>query len=132
MKRAEERDQVVPLRVVARQLDRGLDRFGPGVAEERPVRAGHRRNRRQLLAEPHLQLVVEVGAGHVQELARLLDDGRDDLGMRVAGGRHGDAGGAVEKDVAVHVLDECPLAPGDDERVVAACRRARRPSRRAR
>ena len=36
-----------------------------------------------LLGEPHLRLVVEVGPRHVQELLRLLDDGGDDLGMRV-------------------------------------------------
>ena len=64
-----------------------------------------RRDRRQLLGEPHLRLVVEVGARHVQELLRLLGDRRDDVGMRVAGGVDRDAGGAVEEDVAVDVLD---------------------------
>ena len=120
------------MRVVARQLDRRLDRLGAGIAEERPVRAGHRRDRRQLLAEPHLQLVVEVGAGHVQELACLLDDRRDDVGMRVAGGGHGDARRAIEEDVAVDVLDERAFAPGDDQRVVARVRRRDHVRRRAR
>ena len=64
-----------------------------------------RRDRGQLLGQPHLRLVVEVGARHVQELLRLLGDGADDVGVRVAGGVDGDAGRAVEEDVAVHVLD---------------------------
>ena len=87
VERAEERDDVVPLRVVLRQLERRLVRLGARVAEERPVRPRHRRNRRQLLRQPHLRLVVEVGARHVQELLRLLDDGLHDLGVRVAGRR---------------------------------------------
>ena len=123
VKRAEERDDVVPLRVVLRQLERRLVRLGARVAEERPVRTRHRRNRRQLLAEPHLRLVVEVGARHVQELLRLVDDRLHDVGMRVAGGGHGNAGRAVEEDVAVHVLDDRALAARDDERIVARVRR---------
>ena len=53
--------------------------------------AGH------LLRQPHLRLVVEVGARHVQELLRLLDDRLHHVGMRVPGGVDGDAGGAVEE-----------------------------------
>ena len=44
-------------------------RFGPA----------ERRQRRHLLAQLHLRLVVEVGARHVQELLRLVDDRRDHL-----------------------------------------------------
>ena len=91
---------------VARQLDARFDRFGAGVAEERSHAAVDRRDRRELLGQPHLRLVVEVGARHVQELLRLLGDRRDDVGMRVAGGVDGDAGGAVEEHVAVDVLDD--------------------------
>ena len=43
------------------------------------MRPWHRGNRRQLLAEPHLGLVVEVGPRHVEELLRLIDDGLDDI-----------------------------------------------------
>ena len=65
---------------VPRQLDARLDRFGAGVAEERSHAAVDRRDRRELLREPHLRLVVEVGARHVQELLRLLGDRADDSG----------------------------------------------------
>ena len=89
------------------------DRFG----------AAERRDRVDLLAEPHLRLVVEVRARHVQELLRLIDDGGDDVGMRVAGGVDGDAGGAVEEHVAVDVLDGGAVAARHDERIAARVRR---------
>ena len=50
-------------------------------------------------------LVVEVGAGHVDEFGGLILDGFDDFGMTVAGGVDGDAGGEVEELVAVDVGD---------------------------
>ena len=52
-----------------RQLDGGFDRLGAGVAEERPRAAVERRDRRDFLREPHLRLVVEIGARHVDEPA---------------------------------------------------------------
>ena len=119
MERAEKRDDVVALRVVLRQLDRRLDGLGARVAEERPHRPVDRRDLRHLLGQLHLRLVVEVGARHVQVALRLIDDGLHDVGMRVAGGVDGDAGGAVEKVVAVDVLDDRALSAGHDERIVA-------------
>ena len=127
VERAEERDDVVALRVPLRELDAGLDGLGAGVAEERPlVSAGIGRDRRHLLGEAHLRLVVEVGARHVQEALRLVDDRLHDLGMRVPGRVDGDAGGAVEEAVAVHVLDDGALSAGHDERDSRACRTATR------
>ena len=41
----------------------------------------------------------------MDQLSRLLLDGRHHLGMAMAGGGHGDAGGEVEELVAVHVFD---------------------------
>ena len=54
----------------------------------------------------HHVLVVEVGAGHVDQLTGLLLDGSDDMGMAVAGGGHGDAGGEIEELIAVDVGDD--------------------------
>ena len=59
----------------------------------------------------------------MQELLRLIDDRGDDVGMRMTGGIDGDAGGAVEKDVAVDVLDGAPTAARHDERIRARIRR---------
>ncbi len=110
-----------------------LDRFGAGVAEERlGAPPGDRRDRRELLRQAHLRLVVEVGARHVEEALRLIGDRAHDVGMGVAGGVDRDAGGAVEEDVAVNVFDRGAGAAGDDERIRCACRRAKRPRRRAR
>ena len=66
-----------------------------------------------------MRLVVEVGARHVQELLRLLDDGRDDVRVGMAGRRHRDASGAVEEHVAVDILDERAFPARYHERVVA-------------
>ena len=85
--------------------------------------AAERRDRVELLAEPHLRLVVEVRARHVQELLRLIDDGGDDVGMRVAGRVDGDAGGAIEEQVAVDVLDDRAGAARHHERIAARVRR---------
>ena len=50
-------------------------------------------------------LVVEVGAGHVDEFGGLVLDRLDYFGMTVAGRVDGDAGGEVEELVAVDVGD---------------------------
>ena len=119
VKAAEEGDDVRPARGVAGELDARLDRFGARVAEKRPPTAVavERRQPGDLLSQPHLRLVVEIRARHVDELAGLLRDGADDVGVGVAGGVDGDAGGAVQKEIAVHILDRRPPRALDDERV---------------
>jgi hypothetical protein len=56
----------------------------------------------------------------VQEAPRLRIDRREHVGVAMAGGRDRDAGRAIEKGVAVHVLDNRARGALDDERV-AAC-----------
>ena len=123
VKPAEERDDVLPAGRVARQLEARLDRLGPGIAEERSHAALDRDDRRELLGESHLRLVVEVGPRHVQELLRLIGDRLDDVRVRVAGRVDGNAGRAVEEDVAVDVLHHRPVAALDHQRVAARVRR---------
>ena len=79
---AEERDDAVALGVIPGQLDRRLDRLGARVARRTCFAPVDGAMRVDLLGQPHLRLVIEVGARHVQELLRLLDDRGDDLGMR--------------------------------------------------
>ena len=62
MKSALKRDDPLAAGRVPRQLDARFDRFGAGVAEERFHAAANRHNRRQLFGEPHLHVVIEVGA----------------------------------------------------------------------
>ena len=80
----------------------------------------------QPLGEVDLRPVVEVGAGHVEQLVGLVLDRGDDLRVAVAGGGDGDAGGEVEEQVAVHVLDDAAAAALDDQRIDAACTTATR------
>ena len=53
--------------------------------------AANRHDGRELLGKPHLHVVIEIGARHVQEPAGLLRDRLDDVGMGVARGVDGDA-----------------------------------------
>ena len=125
MEGAEEGDEVRPAGGVPGQLDRRLDDLRPRVAEVRPGAAAlDRRERRQALAQLGVDRQVEVARREVDQVRRLLLDRRDDLRMRVAGGRDRDPGGEVEEEVAVDVLDGQPLAADRDDRVGA--RQARR------
>ena len=106
-------DDVLPLGVISRQLERAFRGFGSGVAVVELVRAGHGRDLRQTLGQRDQALVIKIGARHVDELRRLLLNGGHHLGMAVAGGSHGDAGGEIEELVAVDI--------GDDEAMTTLC-----------
>ena len=118
-KRAEEGDHVLALGVVAGQLERGFDRLGAGVAVVNAVRPGHGRDFRQPLGQRDHAFVVEIGARHVDQFARLLLDGGDHIGMAMSGRGHGDAGGEIEEFVAVHVRDHDAAALFGHQRVRA-------------
>src|SRR5207247_2278896 len=53
------------------------------------------------------------------ELAGLIADGRADLRVAVPRGRDGDAGGHVQEQIAIDVLDDATAAAFDKERVNA-------------
>ena len=116
---AVERDHMLALGVVTRQLERGFHRLGAGVAVVDPVRPFHGRDFREPLGERDHALVIKIGARHVDEFRRLLLDGRDHLRMAVAGGDHGDAGGKIEELVAVHVFDDEAAAALGHQRIRA-------------
>ena len=103
MERTEERDDVLPLGVIASQLQRRFDCFGTRVAEIDLVRARHGRDLREPFGQRDHALVVEVSARHVDQFRSLPLNGSDHVGMAVAGGSHGDAGGKIKKLVAIHV-----------------------------
>ena len=117
-----EGDDVLALGVVAGELECGLDGFGAGVAVVDAMRAGHGRDLREAGGEFGELGVIEIGAGHVKQLACLLLNGGDDLGMTVAGRGHGDSGGEIEKLVAIHVLDHDAASALGDQRVGAGVR----------
>ena len=108
-----ERDELFAAGMIAGQLDGGLNRLGAGVAEVNLARDSAGGEGGKLLGEFHHVLVVEVGARHVDQAGGLALDGFDHAGMAVAGGDYGDAGAAVEKPIAVNVLDDGSFAAGD-------------------
>ena len=123
MKRPEERDDVLPLGVIARQLQRALNRFRARVAVINLVRAGHGRNLRQPLRQLHHVLVIEIRARHVDQLARLLLNGGDHMRMAVAGRSHGDARRKIKKLVAIDIRDHDAAAALSHQRIRTRIRR---------
>ena len=113
---AEERDHVRPLGRVPGELEAGLDRLGPGVADEHAGRR-HRRDPGELGGRLRVDRQVEVAGAEVLELGGLALDRGDDVGVAVAGRVDGDAGGEVEEHVAVDVLDRAAEAAHGDDRV---------------
>ena len=118
MKAAQEADEARAAGDVARELERALDRLRAGLAEEAHRRLAHRRQPRQPFGQGDHPLMPVI-AGDVQELAGGLAHGADDLGMSMARGADGDAGGEIKKAVAVDVpdLDAAPMR--HHERIVA-------------
>ena len=116
---AEEGDDVLAAGVVAGELHRALDGLSAGVAVVEAVRAGHGGDGGEALGEGDDAFVVEVGAGHVDELGGLILNGVHDFGMAVAGGVHGNAGGEVEELVAVDVGDADAAAALRDHGIAA-------------
>ena len=105
VERSEECDHVLPLGVIARQLQRDFNRLRAGVAVVDLVRPRHGSDLRQPLGQRDHALVVKIRARHVDQFGRLLLNGGDHVGMAVSGRGDGDAGGEIEELVAVHVRD---------------------------
>ncbi len=123
MERAKESNHVLPLGVIARQLQRGFDRLGSRVSVIQLVWSLHGSDLREPLGQSDHALVVEVRPRHVNQFAGLLLNGGDDLGMAVAGRSYGDAGGEIEELVAVNVFDDNAPAALGDHRIRTGVRR---------
>jgi hypothetical protein len=125
----EEGDELLAPRGVHGELKCGLDGLGAAVGEVRLRRRRDGDDAVEHLRQLRHVAVVEVGAAHVYEARGLLLDGADDLGVAVARGADGDAGVAVEEDVAVGVFDPDAGGPLGDELVGRARVRGRDPLR---
>jgi hypothetical protein len=116
---AKERDDLLAAGVVARQLERAFNGFGAGVAVEEPVRAGHGRHGGEAVGQVGERHVIKVRSGNVDEFGSLFLNGRDNFGMAMTGGNHGNAGGEVEKLVAVHVFNAAAFGALGHQRIGA-------------
>src|SRR5215469_16584586 len=119
MKSTEERDDVLPAGVIARQLHGALHRLRAGVAIEEAMVASHWSHSRQALRQVGQRFVVEISSRDVNQFRGLLLNCGYDLGMAMASGGDGDAGGKVEELVAIHVLYANAAAAPGHERIRA-------------
>ena len=119
VERAEEGDDVRPLRGVPGQLDRRLDDLGAGVAQVGPDASLDRGDPAELAADLRVDRQVEVRRGEVDQLRGLLLDRRHDLRVGVARRVDRDARREVEEQVAVDVLDRQTLPADRHDRVGA-------------
>ena len=108
----------MPLGVIHRQLQSGLDGFGTAVRKVRFRGPFDRDNFIKLLPECGHVAVIKIGAAKVDQLGRLIADRFYDVRVTMAGRANGDAGVAVEKYVAVRVFYPDAVAFFGDEFVV--------------
>src|SRR6478736_4550895 len=94
------------LRELAGDLERVLDSLGAGVEQCALLLVVARGHAVEGLGDAHVRLVRRDHEARVRELGRLRLDRLDDLRVRVAERRHGDAGAEVDEGVAVRVDDD--------------------------
>src|SRR5437868_5653100 len=97
MKGPEKRQGPRTARMPARQLEPRLERLGAAVGEENALGRRPRGQLREALGEVDLRLVIEIGPRHVDELARLVLDGGDHLGVAMTRAGDRDARREIEK-----------------------------------
>src|SRR5437867_4149600 len=105
MKAAEESDEFFASRRVHCQLQRSFDSFRAAVGKMRLRRSRNRNNFIEFLGQLRHLPIVEISSAHMNQLRGLFLNRGDDFGMTVSGRTHGDAGVAIEKKIAVNVLD---------------------------
>ena len=109
VKGAQKGDHLLPLRVIAGQLDRRFHRLGPGIREEDLFGKCAGRDLRQLFRQLELGPIVKIGPRHVEQLRRLAVNGLDDARMAVARRTDRDARVEIEEAIAIDVLDHGAL-----------------------
>ena len=97
------------------KFDRRLHRFGAGIGEEDARPVGGTSDLQKCLGQADLGSRREE-VGDVHDLADLLRDGADDLGVVVSEGVDSDAGEQVEIALAIGIPDVAAFAALDHER----------------
>src|SRR2546426_1543337 len=116
VERSEEREEHLPLRVTLGDLDGGLVRLRPRIAEEDLLAVFAGRDLPQPLGERRLELVIEVGAREMGKLCRLAGDRLNDLRVRMTDVEHGNSGCEVDQEVSIDVFDDGAGGSLDDDR----------------
>src|SRR5262249_34292673 len=106
MKCAIERDYILPFRVIAGELEGTFNGLGTRVSVVELVRSAHGSDRAQALGQLRHLLIIEIGAGHMDEFRRLLLDGGNDFRMRMPGRDDGDSRGEIQEFVAFHIFND--------------------------
>ena len=120
---AVEGDEFVAAGVITGELHRGFDGLGAGIPEVDALGFLAGSDRRKFLGEIDHTLVVEIRAGHVDQVGGLLLDRGDDARVAMSGGDDGDARREIEEGVAVDIFDHGAVAAFRDQRVIARVRR---------
>ena len=118
-----ESDDVLPLRVVAGELDRPFDRFGSRVCEQHSLWRRSRRDCRQLAGEIAEWRVVEIRATHVQQLLGLFLNRLYDAWMTMSRRTDRNPGREIKEQIAVHVFHCRPVSPPNGQRIETSVRR---------
>src|SRR5438552_3255200 len=105
MKAAEESDEFFASGRVHCQLQSSLDGFGAAVSEMRLRRSRDRNDLIKFLGQLRHLPIVEISSAHMNQFRGLFLNGSDDFRVTVSGRTHGHAGVAIEKKIAVNVLD---------------------------
>ena len=105
MKAAKKSDELFTARRVHRQLQSSLDSFGAAVGEMCLRRSRDRNDLIKFLGQLRHLPIVEISSAHMNQLRGLFLNRGDNFGMTVSGRTHGDAGVAIEKQIAVNVLN---------------------------
>src|SRR5438477_126039 len=112
-----EGDEPLALGVIASQLERALHGLGSRVPKIELMRTGHGRDPAEAFGELRHGFVVEVSAGHVDQLTSLALNGAHHVRMTVARGCDGDAGGKVVEFVSINVFDDRSAATLCNQRI---------------
>src|SRR5208283_3539885 len=114
-----ERNQFVASRGIARQLDRAFYRLCAAIAEEYLVVVRLRHGGDEALRELRHVPVIEIRAGNVDELRRLLLNGLHHMGVAMAGGADRDARGKIQESVAVGIFNNRAVAAMSNQLIFA-------------
>src|SRR5579883_1724626 len=109
MKASKKCHKLVAACVITRQLNGSFYRFGAGITKRDSLAKRTRRQSRQLFSQQHHAVVIEIRAGHVQELSGLSLNRLEHPWVRMARCRYRDARVEIQKAVPVHTFDDRPV-----------------------